>query len=57
MVLDVSINFSVKYDIFIHTHFYKLSSRVSVRIYFFLFIFAVHKTLEGEIVILWWVFR
>lgn len=57
MVLDISIKFSVKCDVFIHTHFYKLSSRVLVRIYFFLFTFAVHKTLEGEIAILWWVFR
>lgn len=55
MVLDISINVSVKYDIFTHTLFYKLTSRISVKI-FFLFMFAGHKTLEGEVVILWWVF-
>lgn len=50
-VLDISINVSVKYDIFTHTLFYKLTSRISVKI-FFLFMFAGHKTLEGEVVIL-----
>lgn len=49
VVLDISINFSIKSDIFIHTHFYQLSSSVSAKI-FFLFTFTVHKTLVGEIV-------
>lgn len=35
MVLDSSVNFPAKSEIFIHTHFYQLSSRVSAETVFF----------------------